>query len=339
MSTPALLEGIRVLEIGNAITGSVAGKLLRDAGAEVAKAPLRPLTGEPDHVLAAFAMWDHGKRIINDDRSIREMLVEADIVIDQQWCAGRERVLNELERARERESLIYCSLASGLAFAVDGLHIGDFEALIGAASGVFSSAVSGQALDGVAYIDVPIASVAAAIHVVTASAAALTRRPAGQRISITLTHVPAFQKGVEFSRSEHLQTVRGTQMAASGMFRAGDGRWIQLDAPSARITTRLWGALRDAKMPTDGLDALNKPLSAVTAEEAAQIKTALTALFARQSAREWERLLSAGDVPCGMCQQPEEWLYSERALASGAVALYRDALGAPPRRGVGQMVR
>lgn len=89
------LEGIRVVEIGTGIAPGYAGKLFVDAGAEVCKVeppggdPLRrwSATGAvPDGATGAlFSHLAAGKRSIvgtPDDLAVRELLLDADLVID-----------------------------------------------------------------------------------------------------------------------------------------------------------------------------------------------------------------------------------------------------------------
>jgi len=285
---------VHVVELGNAIAGSVAGRMLADEGCRVTKVPLRSLDAEPADLRAAFDAWDTGKRIV---MSPDEALAAADVVIDQSWChPGIDFAIS---------APIVCTVGSGLDTDPTPLH--DFESMIGALSGVFASAVSGQAIGGTAYVDVPIASVAAGIHIATAIAAALA---AGgpRRLSVCLLDVAPFHKGVEFSFSEHLAGVRGTQMGASGMFQAGDGRWLQLDAPSRAITERLFGVLASLGPAAPALASLHLPLTEVTPAQAAALRDELRGLFSTQPAVWWERLLSEAGVPCGACRTTAEWL-------------------------------
>lgn len=283
---------VHVVELGNAIAGTVAGRMLADEGCRVTKVPLRALDRESEELRAAFETWDAGKHIVMSPADV----VDADVVIDQRWChPGVELAIG---------APIVCSVTSGLASDPASLH--DFESIIGALSGVFASAVSGQHSTGAAYVDVPIASVAAGIHIATAVAAALVVGGA-RRLSLCLLDVAPFHKGVEFSYSEHLAGVRGTQMAASGMFQASDDRWLQLDAPSRALTLRLARVLASLGHTSSALAPLELPLTEVSKGEADAMRDELRTIFRTQPAFWWERVLSEAGVPCGACRSQAEW--------------------------------
>ena len=89
------LDGVRVIEIGTGIASGYAGKLFRDAGAEVIK--VEPVGGDPLRTWSAtdadlegrsgalFSFLAAGKQsVIGDlhDPAIRELLRDADLVID-----------------------------------------------------------------------------------------------------------------------------------------------------------------------------------------------------------------------------------------------------------------
>lgn len=318
---------ITVVEIGDTICGSVAGQLWQRLGAQVVKTPLAALDGEPDWVRAAFGRWDAGKELISDPAVLAEALTCAAIVIDPRWCDGRPAIAAMVDAARPA---VRCTIDTGLGFATTGVSITDLEGLVGAAAGVFSSAVSGQGASGVAYIDVPIASVAAGVHIVAATSIALLAttpdgaggvRTSTVNVELTLTDPSAFHKGVEFSTSTFLEAVRGTQLAASGIYRCVDGRYLQLDAPSQRMAVRLYGALAEAGANAEELAALLMPLEEVTPEAANRTRLALVGLFASAPAPYWEDLLAAHRVPGYVCRSTEEWYVSDTAAAGGAEAL------------------
>lgn len=89
------LDGIRVIETGTGIASGYAGKLFRDAGAEVIK--LEPVGGDPlrtwsatgaelgDQPGALYSFLNAGKHSVvrsTDDAAMHDLLVSADLVID-----------------------------------------------------------------------------------------------------------------------------------------------------------------------------------------------------------------------------------------------------------------
>src|SRR5262245_27383793 len=132
------MQGVAVLEAGSGIAGSVLGKLMVDQAATVTKVPLAQLADdEPEQIRTAFAVWDLGKRLLLDptEAELDALLARADIVIDQEWCAGRApfAALLSYERFKARNPRgVYLTIRTGLPFGVESLGVRDLEGLVAA---------------------------------------------------------------------------------------------------------------------------------------------------------------------------------------------------------------
>ena len=102
----ACLAGVRVVELGQALSGAYAGQILADLGAEVVRA--EPPEGDPwaqagvvdnDGVSAAYKAINAGKTCValdlraeSDRARLSELLLRADVLIDSQKPGAMERL-------------------------------------------------------------------------------------------------------------------------------------------------------------------------------------------------------------------------------------------------------
>src|SRR5438132_108787 len=111
-----VLDGVRVLDLSRGSAGPLATMLLSDHGAEVIK--IEPPGGDPFRGLAAYRVWNRGKKsVVLDlqDRSSRDLLVDlvrdADVLVES-FAPGTMAKL-ELDWARlraENPRLVYASI-------------------------------------------------------------------------------------------------------------------------------------------------------------------------------------------------------------------------------------
>jgi crotonobetainyl-CoA:carnitine CoA-transferase CaiB-like acyl-CoA transferase len=321
-----LMQGVAVLELGNGIAGSVLGKLMVDQAATVTKVPFAPLADdEPEHIRTAFAVWDLGKRLLPNptEAELDELLATADLVIDQEWCAGRAPFAGLLgyERFKARNPRgVYLTISTGLPFAVESLRVRDLEGLVAARAGMYSNNFG---IETPAYIDIPVASVGTAIQSSVACAAAITecdRSGKGCEVRVELSTAPVYAKGISFVQTPYGDGIIGNAgLGISGTYEAADGRWMVLSLPAKRLTARMLRVLNQAEFPVDRLSVLNLPQAAISPEQAAEARAQLVAIFKTQPADYWDRLLSGNGVPCMTCRHPSEWLANEQALTTGVL--------------------
>lgn len=192
-SWPALpLSGVRVVEICNVAAGPFCGMLLADMGADVVKIELpsgdllRQWPPHTDGFSENFASLNRGKQSIaldlkhHDDLAVaRDLISGSDVVLENNRPGVMDRLgLGYREMARQRPSLIYCSIS---AFGQSGPRSeeGGFDVTMQAASGIMS--VTGEPGAAPVKCGVPVADFTAGLYGAYAICAALVRvRPGGE---------------------------------------------------------------------------------------------------------------------------------------------------------------
>ena len=113
-----MLQGVRIIEMANVISGPFAGMLLADMGADVIKVeapgrgdPFRMWAVSEDSIAPSFAAYNRGKRSVTLDtradagrRAYLRLIAGADVVIDtttmETAAAGVDKVLRMVEKDR-----------------------------------------------------------------------------------------------------------------------------------------------------------------------------------------------------------------------------------------------
>ena len=187
------LGGVRVLNLGGAWAGRIAGLLLADQGADVIEL-VRP--GRAPH--RADALVDRGKRVVEIDLKAAggrdrawALAADADIVLDNMRAGATDRLgLGWRALAAGNPALVYVALpgfAAGDALA----DAPAWEGVIGARTGVFTDipplarVIGGRPV----YTAIPMASAYGGVHGALAGTLGLLharRTGAGQRIEVPL---------------------------------------------------------------------------------------------------------------------------------------------------------
>lgn len=153
--TPAVLEGLRVIDCASGLAGSVAALMLAEAGAETIK--VEPPAGDPRRGSAEFAVWNRSKRGIALDPacepdSFAALLRGADVLIYE----GQDPPSD----LSAHPHLITCAIgAVPPGHADGGLPLDDL--IVMAASGILSEQAA-IAREGPPYIRFPLGSWCAA---------------------------------------------------------------------------------------------------------------------------------------------------------------------------------
>jgi crotonobetainyl-CoA:carnitine CoA-transferase CaiB-like acyl-CoA transferase len=184
-------RGLRVIEVGQGMAGSMPGMILADNGADVVK--VEPPSGDWSRAQSGSRMWNRGKRSIvldlrqQDDRDLAGRLAErADVFIESFRPGVADRLgLGWSELRIRNPRLVYCSI-SGFGPAGAYAELPGYEGIVAAVSGhmvgldVLSGAVPGQDRDAPIYTAVPVASFASAQLATQGVLAALllAKRPA-----------------------------------------------------------------------------------------------------------------------------------------------------------------
>jgi len=187
---PAVLEGVRVLDLSARMSGALTTMLLADFGAEVVK--VEPPGGDPDRGQAAFVTWGRGKRsIVADLKSsagqdrIRALAAAADVLVTS-WRPGvAERLgLGYAQLSQTNPRLIYCAI-TGFGPRGPWANIKGYEGVVAAKAGVMTPADGGRPR----FTAVPGASFGAAHGALQGILSALYQRErtgAGQKVEASL---------------------------------------------------------------------------------------------------------------------------------------------------------
>ncbi len=319
----ALLEGIRVIEVGAVVLGPYAGQLLADLGADVIK--VEPLEGDiARHAHprgegggALFVNNNRNKRMLAIDlkaaegrAAFAELLKTADVLFHNMRIDAADRLGLGFEAvAAINPRIVHCA---AVGFGQRGPYRDRpaFDDIIQAVSGI---AGLGTATGGdPRFVPTILADKIAALHAVYAILAALLARANGREGAIKV-EVPMFEALAAFLLNEHLAAATFAAEGAVGYprvlspnrrpFRSADG-WIAV----LPYTDRQWRAFlseicREDVAEEDWFrDPQQRPahideLYALVAESMATRTTA-----------QWIAALSARDVPCSEVNSLEDLL-------------------------------
>ncbi|WP_159618671.1 CaiB/BaiF CoA transferase family protein [Ruania rhizosphaerae] len=192
------LAGIRVVELGQYISGPYAAKILADLGAEVIKVespagdPMRRWEGSGE-MSPQFAAYNRGKRAVTLDLKTSEGLAqllnlarEADVLIENFRPGVAERLGFGPDRLREiAPSLITCSITG---FGATGPLAGrpSYDTVVSAIGGMYSQVVPESTLRplGPAFSD--LLSGMSAAQSILAALHARTERGTGEHVSVSM---------------------------------------------------------------------------------------------------------------------------------------------------------
>lgn len=301
-----LLQGIRIVEIGQYIPAPFAGLQLADLGADVVK--IEPPSGDPmrqfgagrvDGASAAYAALNGGKRIVRADLKSTEgqaltqaLVASADVLLESFRPGVLARLglgRDTLERLNPR--LVHCALSG---FGQNGPL-----ARTAAHDLNYMAAGGGLARSGTAETPVitrpPVADYASAQQAALSIAAALFRRERtgkGCFIDIAMTDVVLSWQAADLADAALAPqaSVRGQDLIGGGaasynIYRAACGGFVTL----AAIEPLFWSNFCIAAARPDLIARQDEPLPQTSLVEE------IAALFAGQSASAWEEQLDGID--------------------------------------------
>lgn len=304
------LNGIRVLELGNFISGPYAGQLLAELGADVIKIE-RPDGGDPFRGFVAgklspqFCAYNRGKRSVTVNintepgREILLKLVEgADVLLENYRPGVLERLGLAWDVLRERNPrLIYCSISG---FGPDGPYADRpaYDTVAQSMSGFFSLLLDPERprIAGPAMADA-ISGLYAALGIV----AAIAKRGNDDRgCRLDLAMVEAMAAFATEPISGFFASGRApgpydrAAVSQSFALRCADDKMIGLHLSSPQ---KFWDSLLAAiKRPDLGSDArFSSRANRVTNYQA--LCDVLAAVFKSRPRAEWEARLQQHDVP------------------------------------------
>ncbi|MFC4451273.1 CaiB/BaiF CoA transferase family protein [Halorussus aquaticus] len=307
------LDGVRVLDCTQMLSGPFATQLLADLGAEVVKVErpdvgditraVGPTVGDSD-VSSYFASLNRGKRSVELDLStpagaaaFERLAADADVVVENyrpgtmaEWGLGYDD-LREVN-----DDLVYCSISGFLEGP--NRDLAAFDMVVQALSG--SMSVTGQADGPPARPGIPIGDICAGMYAALSVVTALSVRDqhGGQRVE-----VPMFEGLVSWLTERAGRTLAtgdpyprmGTahpSLAPYRAFETADG-WFAVAVGSEGT----WDALCDA---IDRPDLADDPRFETNADRVAhreELTAELEPLFAERSAEAWFDLFRERGVP------------------------------------------
>jgi len=331
---PGPLTGIRVLDFGQYVAGPLAAVLLADQGADVIHIdpPAGPrLAGLPD------AFFNRGKRRVildlkraEDVEVARRLAAAADVVVENFRPGTLARLGLDPARLRaDSPRLVVCSMPG---FGADDprASLRGYEGVIAAATANCQPRVGEEPPDWdwerPTYSALPLASSFAAYLAALAIVMALIARRRtgrGQQVDVPLFDAMFTLIGHSgaYADERGLRPPRPIHVRGSGAFRCADGRYVQFDTSSPRhlpwfaraagVLGRWEPELLD--LSANGAPAVNERLHARLRE-----------LFMQRTAREWEELGNAAGAAIGFIRTPAEWIATDHARQTHAVAEVTD---------------
>ncbi len=345
MATERVLQGLRVVEIGQYVAAPLAATIFADLGAQVTKIERPggdPLRSDP----ARFAAWNRGKRSIELDLRTDEgrdealgLLDEADLLVENLRPGALDRLgLAPATVRAGRPKLVTCSISAWGSTGPARDEPG-WEPLVHARAGAQQGLFTG---DDPMWLPFPVASVAAALLAVLGAGAALVKRAStgyGQHVETSLLDGLLFLNAAPIFHREgrRPRIVRQTKSPILRVFVTADGRAVMVNLSG----TERWRELcRLLDIDHGGLDySTPEGLSKLSDKEwnRAMLQRVIDG-FARRTADEWEAALLEQPAAVAKCNTLAEWLAHEQASVEGLVvetddpALGRVPLVGPPVR-------
>ena len=349
MRTERVLEGLRVVEIGQYVAAPLAATIFADLGAEVAKVERPggdPLRADP----ARFAAWNRGKRSVELDLStapgheeLLGLVDQADLLVENLRPGALARLGLGLEELRRRRSgLVTCSI-SAWGSTGPSRDVPGWEPLVQARAGMQQGLFTG---DEPIWLPFPVASVAAALLAVLGAGAALIKRAStgyGQHVETSLLDGLLFLNAAPIFHREGRRpaVVRQRNSPILRVFETSDGRGVMVNLSG----TERWRELcRLLGVDDGGLDyGTPEGLARLADKDWNRAKLdEIVDVFGSRSADDWEAALLEQPAPVAKCNTLAEWLATEQAGVDELVVETDDPvlgrvplLGPPVRIGAG----
>jgi crotonobetainyl-CoA:carnitine CoA-transferase CaiB-like acyl-CoA transferase len=331
------LSGVRVLDLGQYISGPCAAVLLAEMGADVVKVE-PPERGDPFRAWergglnATFVAFNRGKRSVTlnlkSAEGIERMLAlvaTADVLVENFRPGVMARLGIDHEMLRERNSrLLHCSI-TGFGSTGPYRHLPAYD---GVATGY--SGLAGLLMDaddpctrGPALGDA-IAGHAAAFAIVSALHER-HRTGAGRHLEVTmfgaLAHFlhSAVSKHIVEGREEGPYTRVHSSQAHAFATRDGKALMIHLSSPP-----KFWHALCEAVDRPDLPDDARFKTRADRRDNYDALHAELAPIFARRDRDEWLDTLQQREVPCAPVNGVGEMLADEQLCHLGIIDAVED---------------
>ncbi len=348
------LQGVRILEMSQAIAGPVAARTLGDLGAEIIKIE-QPEVGDMSrrigpHFLsgesAYYLNFNRNKKSVTIDLRVpqgREVLHRLVAVSDVVFDAFRPSVLDRLGLGYEtlkaiNPSVITCSLS---AFGQEGPYRErpGFDGIVQAMGGGMS--VTGNPGQPPVFMGFPVGDMVGGYMAALSIASALYGRRVtgeGRRLDISLLDVQiALQAhlGQFYLVSGEVPQPIGSGHPSNlpvGAYRCADGKYLQVHCASQEFAMK---TLRMMSGEVESLRGMADDPRFTTApariENREALEEALTAGFGTMPRQEWEARLAKWDVPGGPVNDIGEALSDPQVLLRDMVVEIDHPVAGPYR--------
>lgn len=320
-STPAPLEGVRVVEFGNLIAAPFCTMLLADLGAEVVK--VEPPSGDLGRAFGPyingessfFLSANRGKRsVVVDFRTDAgrseafEHAASADVVVNNLRHGAMERLgLDEDSVRAANPDVIYAVVS---AFGADGPYAErtGIDVIFQAESGMMS--LTGDSGSRPGKTATTIGDYVAATNTALGICAALADRAAsgrGRRIDVSLRDsLIAVQAGwnaiaLATDRQPEKTGTASPFLAPNRLFETADGHFV-----IAIVSDRHFGIMCEALDRSDLIEPFLGNDARLARRD--ELEAILEPIFASRATSHWIELFTAVGLPCGrVLTLPEVW--------------------------------
>ena len=316
------LQGVRILEMSQAIAGPVAARTLGDLGAEIIKIE-QPGAGDMSRRIGPHFLGGESAYYLNFNRNKKSVTIDLRSPLGHEVChrlvavsdvvfdAFRPSVLDRLgldyqTLRKVNPSVIACSLS---AFGQEGPYRErpGFDGIVQAMGGGMS--VTGNPGQPPVFMGFPVGDMVGGYVAALSIASALYGRRVtgeGRRLDISLLDVQiALQAhlGQFYLASGEVPQPIGSGHPSNlpvGAYACADGKYVQVHCASQEFAMK---TLRMMAGEVDGLEGMDEDLRFTTAPSRIAnreaLEEALTMGFATRPRSEWEELLLKWDVPGG----------------------------------------
>jgi crotonobetainyl-CoA:carnitine CoA-transferase CaiB-like acyl-CoA transferase len=309
MTSPAVLNGFRVIEQGTFITGPCAGMMLADLGADVIK--IESPEGDPyrsyqnDNYSPHFQAYNRNKRSIVCDlkqaahhKLFEQLVSEADVYLQNFRPGTAERLGAGPERLRAlNPRLVYCSI-SGFGSSGPYAERPSYDSVAQALSGFLSVVVDPERPR---FLGPALADAITGIYAAYGVLGALLERAQtgkGKLVEVSMleamAHFAVEPFAAYFALGVTPKSTDRPRLAQAYILRTADGRLLAIHLSSLeKFWMGLTGALGAEGLRRDPRFA--DRLSRIDNYEA--LGEELDRLFRQRSLAEWSERLGANDVP------------------------------------------
>jgi formyl-CoA transferase len=309
---PHPLEGIRVVEMANVITGPFTGMVLADLGADVVKVEMpgvgdnfRQWSGDDDAFNPPFAAFNRDKRSVAIDVRTEDGAAQylqltrtADVVVENFRPGTLDRMGVGYEAVRAgNPQVVYCGI-SGMGQTGPDSGRPTYDAIAQALSGLWSQLTDLQAPEPVGP---PLCDQLGGLYAAQGILAALLHRERtgqGQRVDVSMLEAALGFQAIAVAGHTMQNAVADKSARArrsqTYAFVARDGRpfGIHLSTPD-----KFWRGLTDA---AERPDLVTDPRFVRKGDRIAHyddLQAELAAVFAQRDRAEWLQRLQDRDVP------------------------------------------